>query len=418
MSGTQDGPIVTGQKPQSEWRVNWFILIVTIICYTCNSLPVSVLGALVKPLGVEFGWSRAAVASALTIIALGTMVVGPFVGHFVNRVGPRRVALIGLGAQGVGFLCFAIAGPSIYSWYFAAAVYGFVQPLAGAVVFLAAIVSLFDKHRGLALGATIASVALTYGFMPSVAVEIISHLGWRAIFFTFATFNLIIAWPLALKFFHCPLDRRLSQDEKSPTAAVHVPPEFPFEMLRTRLFWLMAAAFGIGASAVSALVIHFQPIMIDSGMSAAQAAAVFAVYGPASVLGRFGIGYCLDRFPTRMIACIALAFPLVSYGILLAGAPSLLGAYVVAAFIGIAAGAESDLLAYLVSRYFREVNFAAVYAILLAFFTFGYGLSPVVAGRVFDTSGSYYPMFVVLMGMTVLGVLIMARLGPQPARAE
>jgi len=79
----------------SEWRAGGSMLFTAMVCYCCSTIPLTVVGVLVKPLGVEFGWSRAAVSSAVLITAIGSLLVGPFVGTVVDRIGPRRVGLPG-----------------------------------------------------------------------------------------------------------------------------------------------------------------------------------------------------------------------------------------------------------------------------------------------------------------------------------
>ena len=57
--------------------------------------------------------------------------------------------------------------------------------------------------------------------------------------------------------------------------------------------------------------------------------------------------------------------------------------------LGIAAGVEYDLLAYLVARYFGMKSYARIYGALYAAFGVGAGFGPAVFGYIFKNTGSY-----------------------------
>jgi predicted MFS family arabinose efflux permease len=395
----------------NEWKAGWKMLAATMVCYCSNSLPATVTGALIEPLGSEFSWSRASVSSGVLIFTIGSMLFGPVVGHVVDRVGARRVALVGLPLQALTMGLVGLAGPSLWSWYISWSLLAFGQAWNGAVVWLNAVVSRFDRNRGLALAIALSFVALTYGLIPSFAVYVISTIGWRWIFFIFAGATLLVGWPLAFGWFYSADD--LARETRASGSGTAPPPRrFPREALRSREFWRIAVALTIGAASVSTLLVHIQPVLIDAGVSASAAATVLLVFGAANVLGRFGAGYSLDRFPAHVVAAVVVALPCISYTILLAGQASLPGAYVCGFFLGLASGAEADLLAFLVSRYFRVASFSTIFGVLLGIFSFGYGLSPVVAGAVFDAIGSYRPWFMAICVLALVGALVILSLGP------
>jgi predicted MFS family arabinose efflux permease len=187
--------------------------------------------------------------------------------------------------------------------------------------------------------------------------------------------------------------------------------------MATRQFWQIGIAFAIAAGAVGALQVHLQPIMTDSGLTIEKAALVALIIGPTSVVGRMLSGVFLDLFPANIVACVAVLLPGIPYVLLMFGEISMPAAYICAVFIGFAAGAEADLLAYLVSRYFPERSFGAVYAILVGIYGVGFGTAPIAAGRVFDVTGSYAPIFMGMAGGVVVAALLISSLG-RPVRNQ
>ena len=119
-----------------------------------------------------------------------------------------------------------------------------------------------------------------------------------------------------------------------------------------------------------------------------------------------------------MNAVIALLLPAVCYIILLVAGTSYVAALACAIIVGIAAGAETDVLAYLFSRYFGPQYFSSLYGLLLGIFAVGYGAGPVLTGRVFDVMGSYEPSFIVLAVGAVLGTALILMMGHPPSKEE
>lgn len=398
---------------RGEWRAGWKVLGAAMVCYICSTMPLTVLGALVKPLSAEFGWSRASITSAFLITAIGTLFLAPVVGALVDRIGPRRVALIGLPVMALGPIAISMAGPSIYSWYACWAIHAFCQAWAGNVIWANVVIGRFDRNRGMALAVLLSAHALTYGVLPAFGVFTVAELGWRWVFYLLAAFVLLIAWPIAWRLIYGVNDRQPGQAAPVSKVETHaIPAGSLSDVLRTPVFWQIAIAFALAALVIAGLFVHFQVVLIDRGMTPMQAAGVAVVIGPASLIGRLGTGWILDRFSTNRVAAVALILPGISYLMLLLGEDWLLGAYLAGFFLGLAGAAESDLMAYLVSRYFGPRMFGKVYGFLLGLYAIGFGVGPILAGNVYDRIGTYEPIFIVLSIAALAGSLLILALGP------
>ena len=402
----------------SEWRAGGVFLLASMILYSCSANGLTVVATLVKPIEAEFGWSRASITAAYLITATGTLLFAPFVGAVVDRIGPRRVALVMLLVLAAATANLGLSGPSIWSWYFAWGLFAFAQACAGNVVWANAVVSRFDKNRGMALAILLSGQAATYGLLPLFAVWVMESHDWRMVYYLLGGFVIFVGWPLAFFFFNSARDLK----RRNPALEIHVPPPAAkggaLRAMRRKHFWLIAGAYAVAAPAVSSLRVHIQPIMIDSGRTAMQAAGIAFFLTPASLAGRFLSGYLLDRFPAHYVAVIALLLPGVCYIILLVAGTSYVAALACAIIVGIAAGAETDVLAYLISRYFGPQYFSSLYGLLLGIFAVGYGAGPVLTGRVFDVMGSYEPSFIVLAVGAVLGTVLILMMGHPPSKEE
>lgn len=407
-----------GQTDQtSEWKAGGPMLAAAMVGNCFSAFPVNVLGPLINPLEAAFGWSRAEITSAVLITAVGTICIAPVAGRIVDRIGPRRMALVCLPLLCMAIALIGLAGPSIWSWYACWAVFGVAQACAGNIVWTKAVVGRFDRNRGMALAILLSGAALAHGLLPSFAFFILSVWDWRAIYFIFAISGLVIGWPLAWRYFYGAHDQQRREVRTKAVKPKNLPlpePGLVRKALRTRQFWQMALSFFIVGSAVAALYVHFVPVLIAAGFSSHAAATVAIVLGPAAIAGRLGGGYFLDRFPPNRVVAVALILPAVSYAILMFGATSLIAVYVCALLLGIVLGAEADFMGYLVSRYFGPQAFGSLYGLLLGIFAVGYGVGPYMTGRLFDATKSYQLSFAVFAWAALAGAVLIARLGPAP----
>lgn len=422
MNGTLAKATAQRDVSQAEWRRNATMLLAATVCFACMSLPLISIGVLIKPLSAMYGWSRAEISASYLITAAGTMLIGPIAGHIVDRVGPRRVALIGLWMLGCGIAGIGFSGPSVTSWYIAWIIYAILQPFAGNVIWASAVTSRFDQNRGFALAIMLVGLSVTTSLVPILSVLVSEAFSWRAVFFLQGAFTVAIGFPLTLMFFYGAADLlRVNPDagKDSEKARMLTLTGLTFgEAMRSRQFWQVAIAAFFAAVVVAVLVVHLQPILNDAGMTPEQAASVALVIGPATLAGRFISGFLLDRLPGQFVAAGVLIMPVGAYLILITYDGSMAQALLCAIFVGIAGGAEADLLAYLVSRYFGIRSFSVLYGLVLGTYSMGYGVAPVGAGAVYDHFRSYDPMFGTLLALAAAGALILVFLGPCPSFAE
>jgi MFS family permease len=151
---------------------------------------------------------------------------------------------------------------------------------------------------------------------------------------------------------------------------------------------------------------QFEPTLI---------ATVMSVFGLSIFAGRIITGLLLDRFWAPLVTLPILCLPALSCWLLLGdGAMSFATAMLAAFLMGFAAGAETDLVAYLAGRYFGMKSYGQIYGVQYMAFGLMAALSPTVYGWVRDTTGSYDGILSVAAGMFIGGALMMLLLGPYP----
>ena len=365
-------------------------------------------GVFQDPLVREFGWSRSQYVVTLQIVAVSSVLTLPLVGRLIDRYGIRRIAV-------PSYLLFAALLATMsqmtgrLSEFYAA--YLLIPVLGG---------NWFDRRRGLAFGAILSGVGIGGATLAPLTQEAISAFGWRGGYLTLAALELLVVTPLLWWFVRDrPSDIGLGKDGETPAAstdAFQAPTVLGLTAPQTRrrpLFWYLMLTFIVLAFAMGGVMLQLFPILTARGMPAKEAAAVLGALGLALIAGRTCAGWLMDFLPARVVACAFLGGPIAGC-LLLANGATGSAATVAAVLVGLAAGAEIDVLAYLVSRYFGGRAFGANYGWLYAAWGAGSGLGPQLGAVLFDRSGGYSTALFVDAGLFTLAIVLLSRLGPYP----
>ena len=86
-----------------------------------------------------------------------------------------------------------------------------------------------------------------------------------------------------------------------------------------------------------------------------------------------------------------------------------------AVLIGLAAGAELDLMAFLAARYFGLRRYASIYGVVFVFFSVAAGIAPAAFGYVYDWSGGYSLALNVAAAACFVGAVSVLTLGRYPS---
>ena len=399
----------------TEWRRYGTVPVAAALGYSLGVIHVYSLGAFMQPLQDEFGWSRAQTSMGLTIVGMAAAVAALPIGLAVDRLGPRRVGLIGTVLMSGAFSVFATASGSIGNWILLWSVLAFASFWVQTTVWTSAVASRFEKSRGLAFAVTLSGGSLGAAVFPPLAVMFIGEWGWRGAFV-----GLGLGWG-ALVVLAVLLFFRGAQDDGATggTAADSARPasaDLPGLTLREGLtsatFYRLLLAAGLFAFTTLGVVVHLVPILRDAGAEPLAAAGTAALVGLFSIVGRLGVGLLLDRFSGRLVGACAYLVPIGGAGLLLLDGGNPVSQTVAAALFGLTLGAEVDVIAYLASRYFGLKNFGGLFGGLVAALSLGTAFGPLAAGLTFDTFGGYrgfLMLTIVLMGLSSLALASLKR---------
>ena len=184
--------------------------------------------------------------------------------------------------------------------------------------------------------------------------------------------------------------------------------------LKDYRFWLIWLSIAMIAGAFGGAFINMPTMLSDRGLEAQTAASVMGILGIGIFSGRIITGLLLDRFWAGFVAFPLLCLPAISCYILLGDSIAFPMAAMAGFLLGFAAGAESDLIAYLTGRYFGMAHYGKIYGMLYMPFGFFSALSPIIYANVRDNMGSYDPILSVAIFIFVIGGGLLLLLGRYP----
>ena len=392
------------------------------------SINLFAIGIFQGPITAEFGWSQTEYAVVTLIGTIVTVVSSLYIGKLFDRQGVRRWAIIGIILFALALISLYWLTPNLLHFYAVFALIPIIGAGTSSIAYSRVVAAWFDRRRGQAFGAALAGIGIGGAVLSSVSQFLIDAVGWRGAYAGLGILTLLITLPIVLwKLRDTPSEVGLGLDGREPTTAATdstgasiAPPTPPArvgytatESRRLPRFWWMFGAFLLLAFAIGGVLIPLVPILRARGIDPAQAAAVQGALGLALIVGRAFAGFLMDRYFAPYVAASILIFPIVGV-VLLALDASSTTALVAAVCIGLAAGAELDVIAVLITRYFGNLAYAENYGWQYAAWTFGSGTAVIATNRAFDVLGTHTPVLWIYVVLFAISGLMIARLGRYP----
>jgi MFS family permease len=386
--------IEAGVKPRL-FRGWWIVLIAaTGQCLSIGTMFMYTFGIFSKPLAGEFAANRASISLAILLLNFMVTLTSPFLGYAVDRFGGRRVITASIVTLSV--LLFALSTVTAPLWH----LYGLyaLAGVAGAgsspVAYSRVVANWFDRRRGFALGLSSAGIGAGALVVPSLTQLLIQEFGWRQAYAALGCMSLVIAAPVVGFFLRgTPEEVGLLPDgaEEIRNPARPAKPMTGMtvaEALRTRTFWQLCLIFFAVSACANGTITHLAPLLTDQGVAGRNAAFAVSLFGAATIAGRVGNGYLVDRFFAPRVAAFLFGGAAVGVALLWCGVTGS-AALVAATLLGLAIGAEADVMPFLISRYFGMRSMGALFGCVFGSYTLGAGGGPYLFGAGFDATGSY-----------------------------
>jgi MFS family permease len=342
----------------------------------------------------QFGWTRAQVTSGN---AISKLIVGPIFGFIagwvVDRFGPRRVMIAGILMAGTALagLGYASSLSMFYLFYlFNALGYVCGGPLPHQVL----VTQWFDKTRGKAMAFAYLGIGFGGAAVPWISHTLINHFGWQTALRLLGIAIVMVSLPLALLV------------KENPQAAVgRINPNEPLDTksaFRSFPFYVLTIGSMCSIAAVSGTQQNLKLFLsLDRHFSQSDAARVISLVLAFSILGRLLIGWLADRFPKKYV--MLLTYTLVAAGIPLLFLGQKTAIYISAAVFGIGLGGDYMIIPLMTAEIFGMRILGRLLGVILTAEGVAEALSPLVVGRLRDTTGSYLTGCLLLLTIALIG---------------
>ena len=402
------------QALAEEWRANWRVGVAAFLVLGLSQGSFLTLSSLfVIPLQEAFGWTRGEIALAYSS-TLVAAVLAPFFGGAIDRYGARPIMLAGILLSGLIYLGLAALNGSLLMFYGLNILIAGVGLSTSGLTGSRVVSQVFVKSRGLSLAIARSGYSLANAAFPVGLYALMAAFGWRAGYAAEAILVLLIALP-ATYFWIGHSSRPLSN---SPSASGRSPINW-FHHLRGRRIWVLCMGALFGYAPATATMSQLQPILIGKDVEPLVSASFVGLAGLSSFVGALLTGALIDRFWAPAVALVFMSGAAMGALLLaLNGSLDNSTAAIAVLLVGLGLGAELDVVAFLVARYFGVRRFSTFYGISIFFIAFGGAVGASALGFAYDRFGNYDPaLFVIAASFLMAGIMYLA-LGPYPDEEE
>lgn len=360
-----------------------------------------------------FDASRRDVMLIGSLLQFGVGLFSPLAGRMMDRYPMYWVIYAGLGMLLLGLLLGSRASALWHLQLLYATVFPFSMALMGTLAAQTLITRWFDDQRGLAIGISATGTNLGGIVFPMLVASGLALIGWRETLVWLAAISLLLVGPLTWLVL-----RRTPQVSGSGTAATADPGGRIWttrEILTSSRFWLPVLCILPMLTAFGAVQLNIGALAGDLGFGSGVAARLVAISAVCMVLGKFFFGGLGDRLDHRYLFWIALAFMSGAMVILQLDASLwMLTSGVVA--LGLAGGGLLPLMGLIFGARFGVASFGRVMGLVMLILTVS-STGPLLAGWLYDLTGSYDVAFMFFLGMFLPTAIAMRWLQSPDARA-
>lgn len=402
-------PAATAAAARAEWRAGWRAVAGVSIGLACGyPLWLFTVSQFIAPWEAAFGWTRGEITLGANAMILSAL-LSPLVGRLTDRIGVRRVMLPGFLLLGLFFLSGALLDGSLLGYYVWISGLTVAGTLTTGVVLTRVIAARFAASRGLALAVSRIGMAISGSLMPPLVFAAIAASGWQWGFVALAGVTLLIGLPV------CYVWVREDGGAASP-AKPGDRGEWRRFALDRRFLLLVAAGVLLGGSVLT--VLHqMQALLTSKQIDAATAAGIGGLFAGATLLGAMVSGILVDRVWAPLVGFLSALGSLIGVAMLLTVEPSVQMAGAAVVLIGIAYGAEIDVNAYIIARYFGLRAYATLFGILAAAIQIANAVGAALFGQIFDAFGDYQFGLIGCFACLVGAAAAYLMLGPYPRAA-
>lgn len=393
------------------------------------------LAVMLTTLQEALGVGRGVLALGQTTRAFVSALLGPIVGPFVDKPGgAKTLFLIGTTVGGLSLVLVSIVNTGWQFLLVFGVIGGFSMMSSGHLVGQVLIAKWFIKKRGRATSLAAMGIALSGVIIVPVSQYLMDMVGWRMTWVILGSIAWIVVFPLGLIFIKTnPEDIGLAPDGIDPKALAEAPAQSASsrfrpsiteakwtrsQALRTPTLWILIIVFNFAGAEFSGILLHQKSYIEDLGLGTQTGIWTLSLLAFSSMIGKPLWGFISDFIEPRwgVMACqVVTAIGIILY-LNISNEPS---AYLAAIVYGVGHSGMSTLQSVVWANYYGRTFLGSIRGIVAPFQLLSNAGGPVMAGLIFDFTGTYHLAFLVFLGFAIAaaGLVTIAK-PPQKAFAN
>ena len=363
------------------------------------------------PLINEFGWSAKQVQFTFSLAILFLGLSAAFLGHFVEKYGPRKAGLLaasffGIGIFGSGFAVNLGSLPLLYIFYGAL---GGIGLGVGYIAPVSTLVKWFPDRRGLATGLAIMGFGFAAAIASPVMDTLIKSVGTANTFYILGASYFIIMVLSSLYLEKPPegwAPKGFKEKQKQSKKSGDLSQLTANEAIKTSRFYYLWLMLFINVTCGIAILSAAKPLAQESiGLTTTEAAALVGVLGIFNGLGRIGWASVSDYIgrPNTYTTFFVLQIGL--FALLPHTTTAILFQIMLAVVYTCYGGGFASIPAY-IGDMFGTKQLGAIHGYILTAWAAAGLVGPMFAAWMKDTTGSYAASLTFFAGMFVVALII------------
>ncbi|GGF89461.1 L-lactate MFS transporter [Paenibacillus abyssi] len=249
-----------------------------------------------KPLIDQFGWDLKEVTYTFSIAILFLGLSAAFLGHFVEKFGPRKAGLLSAAFFGIGIIGsgYAVDVGSLALLYLFYGVFGGIGLGVGYITPVSSLVKWFPDRRGLATGLAIMGFGFASLISSPIMARLIDSVGIANTFYILGAIYFVLIASSALYLAPppagwLPAHYKAAIESGKKELKVDLSQLTANEAVKTSRFWMLWVMLFINVTCGIAVISVASPMAQEiAGMTPLAAAAMVGVMGLFNGLGRIG----------------------------------------------------------------------------------------------------------------------------------
>jgi MFS family permease len=392
--------MTSSASPYYGWRIVYALAITQTVGFGILYYAFSVF---VAPMELSLGWSRGQVSGAFSLALLTSGLVALPIGRYVDSKGARLLMTVGSLVGALLVVAWSLV-ENLAVFYLIQAAIGVVMAatLYDIAFTVVAVWFRVERPKAMLIITFVAGLASTI-FIP-LTTFLLGVLEWREALRVLAIILAVVNVPLhGFVLRRRPEQLGLTADGHANDASSQITTTVSDSTLKDAMqqasFWWLTAAVSLDRLVLVAIAAHSVPLLMDKGASPAQAAFIAGTIGLFQVAGRVVFVPMLRLLPLTSLT--VGVYGVRALALLLLFVPGL-GWWLFAGLFGVANGASTLARAALIADIYGAKHYGSINGTVATVVAMLQTISPLVAGLMFDAAGSYDPVVMTLMAVSLL----------------